>query len=185
MSKHRFICHWKGCKQLYDNVEALFEHLSDDHVGRRSTNNLCLTCYWNDCGATAAKRGHLANHVKIHLPFKRKYYVLFISFTHTHTHLLLYIAYICLVIFKSPQTMRQASLISHTHMNFFFFFFYYSSKQKCRKPFKRPQDLKKHEKTHTIEHQGNQLVTQKNKKKMEWLAIVWHSPIKSISSFLT
>ncbi|KAI8335814.1 hypothetical protein BC941DRAFT_319865, partial [Chlamydoabsidia padenii] len=69
-------------------------HLTDDHVGRRATNNLCLTCYWNDCGATAAKRDHLTSHLKVHLPFK---------------------PHICL---------------------------------QCRKPFKRPQDLKKHEKTH-------------------------------------
>ncbi|KAI8096266.1 uncharacterized protein BX664DRAFT_258562 [Halteromyces radiatus] len=100
MPRNRYICRWKTCRQLFDNVESLFEHLSDDHVGRRSTNNLCLTCYWNECGATAAKRDHLTSHLKVHLPFK---------------------PHICV---------------------------------QCRKPFKRPQDLKKHEKTHTIEHQG-------------------------------
>ncbi|KAI8074883.1 hypothetical protein BC940DRAFT_286869 [Gongronella butleri] len=106
MPRTRFTCRWTGCQNMYETVEGLFEHLCDDHVGRRATNNLCLTCYWNDCGATAAKRDHLTSHVKVHLPFK---------------------PYVC---------------------------------QQCRKPFKRPQDLKKHEKTHTIEHQASLISNQ-------------------------
>ncbi|OAD81031.1 C2H2-type zinc finger transcription factor, partial [Phycomyces blakesleeanus NRRL 1555(-)] len=74
--------------------DDLFEHLSDTHVGRKSTNNLCLQCHWNDCGATAAKRDHLTSHLRVHLPLK-----------------------------PHPCTI-------------------------CKKPFKRPQDLKKHERTH-------------------------------------
>lgn len=72
MPRNRQTCHWADCRRVFNDPEALLEHLSDDHVGRRSTNNLCLECKWNDCGATAAKRDHLVSHLKVHLPFKRE-----------------------------------------------------------------------------------------------------------------
>ncbi|KAI7870375.1 hypothetical protein BDF14DRAFT_1685378, partial [Spinellus fusiger] len=72
----------------------LFEHLSDMHVGRKSTNNLSLKCYWSQCEATAAKRDHLISHLRVHLPLK-----------------------------SHPCNI-------------------------CTKSFKRPQDLKKHERIH-------------------------------------
>lgn len=73
MPRIRQACRWTDCRQTFDNPEALLEHLSDDHVGRRSTNNLCLECKWDDCGAQAAKRDHLLSHIKVHLPFKREF----------------------------------------------------------------------------------------------------------------
>jgi uncharacterized Zn-finger protein len=67
----KFPCKWTNCQLGFDNPEDLFNHLSDDHVGRKATNNLCLQCQWNNCGTVAAKRDHLASHLRVHLPLKR------------------------------------------------------------------------------------------------------------------
>ncbi|KAI0034144.1 hypothetical protein K488DRAFT_37650, partial [Vararia minispora EC-137] len=72
----------------------LYTHLCNDHIGRKSTNNLCLTCKWNGCGTTCAKRDHITSHLRVHTPLK-------------------------------PHACEI-----------------------CKKTFKRPQDLKKHEKIH-------------------------------------
>ncbi|RCH78212.1 hypothetical protein CU098_000936, partial [Rhizopus stolonifer] len=101
-----FSCQWANCQSLFDSAEDLYNHLSDDHVGRRSTNNLCLQCCWNNCGTVAIKRDHLASHIRVHLPLK---------------------PHACSI---------------------------------CKKGFKRPQDLKKHEKIHTEEHQSSLLSKQ-------------------------
>lgn len=88
-------CHWAGCSNVYDDVERLYAHLCDDHVGRKSTRNLSLVCKWDDCDVSTAKRDHITSHIRIHIPLK---------------------PYKC---------------------------------QHCTKTFKRPQDLKKHTRTHT------------------------------------
>jgi hypothetical protein len=64
------------------------------HVGRKSTNNLNLTCAWGPCHTTTVKRDHITSHIRVHVPLK-------------------------------------------PHKCDF-----------CQKAFKRPQDLKKHVKTH-------------------------------------
>ncbi|KXN88736.1 hypothetical protein AN958_06603 [Leucoagaricus sp. SymC.cos] len=91
-------CLWASCAQNFSDPEALYNHLCNDHIGRKSTNNLCLTCKWKDCGTTCAKRDHITSHLRVHTPLK---------------------PHICDI---------------------------------CKKSFKRPQDLKKHEKIHTEEH---------------------------------
>jgi len=63
-------------------------------VGRKSTNNLNLTCQWGNCRTTTVKRDHITSHIRVHVPLK-------------------------------------------PHKCDF-----------CGKAFKRPQDLKKHVKTH-------------------------------------
>lgn len=93
-----FKCLWNECGQLYSDPETLYNHLCNDHIGRKSTNNLCLTCKWKDCGTTCAKRDHITSHLRVHTPLK---------------------PHVCEI---------------------------------CKKSFKRPQDLKKHEKIHTEEH---------------------------------
>lgn len=72
MPRTNFPCRWLTCQQEFNDPEDLFNHLSDDHIGRKATNNLCLQCQWNDCGTIAAKRDHLASHLRVHLPLKRK-----------------------------------------------------------------------------------------------------------------
>ncbi|KIM47802.1 hypothetical protein M413DRAFT_439482 [Hebeloma cylindrosporum] len=91
-------CLWQDCTQAFVDPEALYNHLCNDHIGRKSTNNLCLTCKWKDCGTTCAKRDHITSHLRVHTPLK---------------------PHVCEI---------------------------------CKKSFKRPQDLKKHEKIHTEEH---------------------------------
>ncbi|RIB30829.1 hypothetical protein C2G38_1898338, partial [Gigaspora rosea] len=74
--------------------ETLYKHLSVEHVGRKSTGNLCLECHWDDCDIKTTKRDHITSHIRVHVPLK---------------------PHVC---------------------------------EACKKAFKRPQDLKKHKKTH-------------------------------------
>ncbi|KAL1920973.1 uncharacterized protein VTP21DRAFT_11608 [Calcarisporiella thermophila] len=92
-------CQWQNCTREFDDAELLYSHLCNEHIGRKSTNNLCLECRWADCTVQKAKRDHLTSHLRVHVPLK-------------------------------PHACEI-----------------------CGKAFKRPQDLKKHEKTHTEEHQ--------------------------------
>ncbi|KAG0704399.1 hypothetical protein DFH29DRAFT_912190 [Suillus ampliporus] len=91
-------CQWVDCTSTFADPEVLYNHLCNDHIGRKSTNNLCLTCKWKDCGTSCAKRDHITSHLRVHTPLK---------------------PHVCEI---------------------------------CKKSFKRPQDLKKHEKIHTEEH---------------------------------
>ncbi|KAI9454160.1 hypothetical protein BJY52DRAFT_774192 [Lactarius psammicola] len=95
-SSHK--CQWLDCTQSFPDPETLYNHLCHDHIGRKSTNNLCLTCKWRDCVTTCTKRDHITSHLRVHTPLK---------------------PHVCEI---------------------------------CKKTFKRPQDLKKHEKIHTEEH---------------------------------
>ncbi|KAK6585548.1 hypothetical protein PZA11_002275 [Diplocarpon coronariae] len=103
-------CQWDKCSERCSSAEALFEHICEKHVGRKSTNNLNLTCGWNQCRTTTVKRDHITSHIRVHVPLK-------------------------------------------PHKCDF-----------CGKAFKRPQDLKKHVKTHaddsvllrSPEHHGGQ-----------------------------
>ncbi|KAJ2593628.1 hypothetical protein EV177_008521 [Coemansia sp. RSA 1804] len=91
-------CQWEGCEaHPFKDPEMLYEHITSDHVGRKSTGNLCLECKWAGCHVKRSKRDHITSHIRVHVPFK-------------------------------PHRCLQ-----------------------CLKTFKRPQDLKKHEKTHMEE----------------------------------
>lgn len=87
-------CQWQGCGERCPTPEALYEHVCERHVGRKSTNNLNLTCAWGQCRTTTVKRDHITSHIRVHVPLK-------------------------------PHKCEF-----------------------CGKAFKRPQDLKKHVKTH-------------------------------------
>ncbi|KAF9579081.1 hypothetical protein BGW38_004817 [Lunasporangiospora selenospora] len=90
-----YICQWDSCLKNFEDAELLYEHLKNDHVGRKAHHNLSLTCKWDRCTVpTFAKRDHITSHLRVHVASK---------------------PYLCEI---------------------------------CQKGFKRPQDLKKHEKTH-------------------------------------
>jgi hypothetical protein len=72
----------------------LQDHVCETHIGRKSTNNLNLTCAWGNCTISVIKRDHITSHIRVHVPLK-------------------------------PHRCEF-----------------------CGKAFKRPQDLKKHIKTH-------------------------------------
>jgi hypothetical protein len=96
-------CRWENCQRTYTDAELLYAHLTNDHVGRKSTGNLCLTCHWEQCDVSVIKRDHITSHLRVHVPLK---------------------PHRCTV---------------------------------CDKAFKRPQDLKKHEKIHAEERQDPHL----------------------------
>lgn len=57
-------CEWVDCTKAFGDPETLYGHLCNDHIGRKSTNNLCLTCKWKDCGTACAKRDHITSHLR-------------------------------------------------------------------------------------------------------------------------
>lgn len=59
-----FHCLWETCTRAFVDAETLYNHLCNEHIGRKSTNNLCLTCKWKDCGTTCAKRDHITSHLR-------------------------------------------------------------------------------------------------------------------------
>ncbi|KAG9314187.1 hypothetical protein JVU11DRAFT_4973 [Chiua virens] len=58
------LCEWLGCSASFNDPELLYNHLCNDHIGRKSTNNLCLSCKWKDCGTSCAKRDHITSHLR-------------------------------------------------------------------------------------------------------------------------
>lgn len=59
-----YTCQWVDCSSTFTDPEVLYNHLCNDHIGRKSTNNLCLTCKWKDCGTSCAKRDHITSHLR-------------------------------------------------------------------------------------------------------------------------
>ncbi|KAG9673431.1 hypothetical protein KCU69_g13242, partial [Aureobasidium melanogenum] len=63
-------CQWLNCGERHQTAEALYEHVCERHVGRKSTNNLNLTCHWGSCRVTTVKRDHITSHIRVHVPLK-------------------------------------------------------------------------------------------------------------------
>ena len=52
------ICQWKGCYQKYNSTKDLFEHVKEQHVGRKRNGHVNLQCFWSDCKAEFPKVVH-------------------------------------------------------------------------------------------------------------------------------
>ncbi|KAJ3062198.1 hypothetical protein HDU98_001905 [Podochytrium sp. JEL0797] len=87
-------CKWGDCQQQFEELEVLYTHLSEAHVGRKIHNTLILKCNWSGCNVEYTKRDHMTSHLRKHVPLK---------------------PFLCPI---------------------------------CSRGFKRPQDLKKHDKLH-------------------------------------
>lgn len=70
MDNEIYFCRWIDCSISFDDPEHLYAHLTNDHVGRKSTGNLCLTCHWEKCDVTVIKRDHITSHLRVHVPLK-------------------------------------------------------------------------------------------------------------------
>ncbi|WPK23247.1 hypothetical protein PUMCH_000478 [Australozyma saopauloensis] len=68
--KGPFKCSWGDCSIVFETPEVLYDHLCDDHVGRKSSNNLSLVCCWDNCGTRTVKRDHITSHLRVHVPLK-------------------------------------------------------------------------------------------------------------------
>ncbi|KAJ1672000.1 hypothetical protein EV182_007334, partial [Spiromyces aspiralis] len=96
-SEERLSCKWRDCSaEPFSDPDTLYAHLTQVHIGRKATGNLCLDCHWDGCTAKTTKRDHITSHLRVHVPLK-------------------------------PHKCSA-----------------------CGKSFKRPQDLKKHERTHAV-----------------------------------
>ncbi|KAI8919838.1 hypothetical protein DFJ77DRAFT_450137 [Powellomyces hirtus] len=77
---HVLRCPWRLedetlCSIPYTDPEALYLHLTDAHVGRKTTGNLCLSCRVLNCTQALddqpfLKRDHITSHLRSHVPLK-------------------------------------------------------------------------------------------------------------------
>lgn len=73
-SAPRYDCQWQECDKVFPEPEPLYNHLCNDHIGRKSTGNLCLSCKWKDCNTSCAKRDHITSHLRgAYLSFFRRF----------------------------------------------------------------------------------------------------------------
>jgi hypothetical protein len=58
------LCQWGDCSLFFSRTGQLFSHLCNDHIGKRTSNNICLTCKWKDCGRFFAERDDITDHCR-------------------------------------------------------------------------------------------------------------------------
>lgn len=95
-SDDNLACQWDKCTERCESAEALYDHICERHVGRKSTNNLNLTCGWNMCRTTTVKRDHITSHIRVHVPLK------------PHK------CNFCGKSFKRPQDLKKHVKVSHS-----------------------------------------------------------------------
>ncbi|KAI9228709.1 MAG: hypothetical protein DHS80DRAFT_15092 [Piptocephalis tieghemiana] len=65
-------CAWKDCTRILPDPDALYAHLCEEHVGRKSKGIQCLECHWKGCTITQtfSKRDHVTSHLRVHVELK-------------------------------------------------------------------------------------------------------------------
>ena len=65
-------CLWQRpfCNMTFSDDQALYDHVNQVHIGRKKTDNLCLSCHWKNCNVVCSKRDHITSHIKVHIPVK-------------------------------------------------------------------------------------------------------------------
>lgn len=66
--QHR--CQWLDCTTSFTDAEALYDHITSTHIGRKSAGTLSLECHWAGCSSKATKRDHLTSHARVHINLK-------------------------------------------------------------------------------------------------------------------
>jgi hypothetical protein len=67
-------CTQTMCGHNFMDEKALISQVSEEHIGRKVENNLCLTCSWDGCAKAVKRRDH--NHLRVHI---------FITTAHVHS----------------------------------------------------------------------------------------------------
>jgi hypothetical protein len=100
-------CRWLDCAKSFTDPEPLYNHLCNDHVGRKSTNNLCLTCKWKDCVTTCSKRDHITSHIRglRLLPSTRLDRILIMRLQFIHLSNLMYATWVLVHIVFTPTIL--------------------------------------------------------------------------------
>jgi hypothetical protein len=65
-------CLWQKpfCNMTFPDDQSLYDHVNQVHIGRKKTDNLCLSCHWANCNVVCSKRDHITSHIKVHIPVK-------------------------------------------------------------------------------------------------------------------
>ncbi|KAK6098800.1 hypothetical protein MT418_000286 [Batrachochytrium dendrobatidis] len=69
----KLACLWvfpSRCVYSFASSDLLYRHICDDHIGRKTTGNLCLDCHWDRCTVFRSKRDHLTSHIRVHLKLR-------------------------------------------------------------------------------------------------------------------
>ncbi|KAI5845461.1 hypothetical protein BZA05DRAFT_318834, partial [Tricharina praecox] len=60
-------CHWGTCAKTFNSPDDLYDHICEEHIGRKIHKNLCLQCSWQACGYTGAKKqDQITSHIRVH-----------------------------------------------------------------------------------------------------------------------
>lgn len=56
-------CIWSNCIQSLVDPKSLYNHLRNDHIGKKTTGILSLICRWKGCSTSCTNRVHIISHL--------------------------------------------------------------------------------------------------------------------------
>lgn len=64
-------CLWLNCNRVFDHAKVLYQHICEDHVGKKRPVDYEYHCMWSSCRhPMTLKRDHLISHIMVHVPLK-------------------------------------------------------------------------------------------------------------------